>query len=478
MIKIIFFFFPVFLLGQQKITSQYIESEIKKVHAVKETGNTNEYIKKNTILLRDSKQINYSKGIATSALNFSDIYFLLGNYKKSLYYLELAKKEKYTKDNIDMQVDIKMLYSYNYSVIDLYQEAISELKEVVVLSDEIKEDSLRIYAKSKAYSVIGAVYLEKEQFDLATLYMKNAVNVIEKSETPGNKLQRSLIWYYLVLANVKIEENKIDSADKYVKIAEARPKKLFGNNNFKLYETKGRIHDKRKEYKSAIDDYQKALKLAEKTNIAAAIALYKLISDVYTKLGNKESATEYLQKYTSISDSLANAKQPTLESTVKHLITQKEKGIKDNNKFLFYGVYIGVFGLILFIFFIAKRLYKKNKILSTKEQERQLLNQKLNIAFEEVVQLAKSNNPEFLTRFQEVYPIFFQNLLQIEPQLLNTELKFCALIFLNFSTKDIASYTFVQPSSIQTRKNRLRKKLNIPSDEDLYVWMKNINTKI
>ncbi|WP_449398264.1 hypothetical protein [Chryseobacterium wanjuense] len=100
---------------------------------------------------------------------------------------------------------------------------------------------------------------------------------------------------------------------------------------------------------------------------------------------------------------------------------------------------------------------KKNKILNVKEQETKVLTQKLNVAFEEVIQLAKNNDPEFLARFQEVYPNFFPKLLQIEPQLQNSELKFCALLFLNFSTKDIASYTFVQPQSIQIRKNRLEK---------------------
>jgi hypothetical protein len=94
-----------------------------------------------------------------------------------------------------------------------------------------------------------------------------------------------------------------------------------------------------------------------------------------------------------------------------------------------------------------------------------------------VVRLAKNNDPEFLTRFQEVYPNFFPKLLQIEPQLQNSELKFCALLFLNFSSKDIATYTFVQPQSIQTRKNRLRKKLNISSEEDIYIWMKNMNNQ-
>jgi hypothetical protein len=32
-------------------------------------------------------------------------------------------------------------------------------------------------------------------------------------------------------------------------------------------------------------------------------------------------------------------------------------------------------------------------------------------------------------------------------------------------------YTFVTPKAVQNRKNRIRKKLNIPSEEDINVWI-------
>jgi DNA-binding CsgD family transcriptional regulator len=54
------------------------------------------------------------------------------------------------------------------------------------------------------------------------------------------------------------------------------------------------------------------------------------------------------------------------------------------------------------------------------------------------------------------------------------DLTFCAYLYLNFSSKDIAQYTFVTPRAVQIRKNRLRKKLNINSEEDIYLWIKNI----
>lgn len=92
-------------------------------------------------------------------------------------------------------------------------------------------------------------------------------------------------------------------------------------------------------------------------------------------------------------------------------------------------------------------------------------------------ELAKENSPEFFTRFNEVYPEFRNKLLEISPRSKTSELTFCAYLFLNFSTKDIAEFTFTSPRTVQTRKYNIRKKFNIPTDEDLYIWIQNIARK-
>lgn len=60
------------------------------------------------------------------------------------------------------------------------------------------------------------------------------------------------------------------------------------------------------------------------------------------------------------------------------------------------------------------------------------------------------------------------------PNLRSTELEFCAMAFLNFSTKNIAEYTYVTIRAVQVRKNRLRKKFDIPSDAGFNNWMREL----
>lgn len=127
--------------------------------------------------------------------------------------------------------------------------------------------------------------------------------------------------------------------------------------------------------------------------------------------------------------------------------------------------------IILCIYFIHK---KQQKILALyesknkKDQEISRLESKVNSAFEEVVELAKTNAPEFLTRFQEVYPKFSEELLKIQPNLTQNDLRTLAYMKLNFSTKDIAIYTFSTVDAIKKRKSRIRKSLNIDDINTLY----------
>jgi chromosomal replication initiation ATPase DnaA len=97
------------------------------------------------------------------------------------------------------------------------------------------------------------------------------------------------------------------------------------------------------------------------------------------------------------------------------------------------------------------------------------LNEKI-FAQDEIIALAKENSPRLLNKFRLVYPNFFDKIFAIQPNLRNSELIFCIYLKLNLSTKEVATYTYVTPKAVQNRKNRLRKKLLIPSEVDIYKW--------
>jgi hypothetical protein len=111
----------------------------------------------------------------------------------------------------------------------------------------------------------------------------------------------------------------------------------------------------------------------------------------------------------------------------------------------------------------------KNIVLSTSTQSPSKVD-----ALAEIVQLAVNNNPAFLMKFNEFDSEFIKNLLSISPNLIATEIEFCILLKLNFETKEIARHTKASVRSVEGKKYRIRKKLAIPAEMDINIWMANL----
>ena len=74
---------------------------------------------------------------------------------------------------------------------------------------------------------------------------------------------------------------------------------------------------------------------------------------------------------------------------------------------------------------------------------------------------------EFEVRFQEVHSDFYNNLNEKYPDLTPNEKKICAFLRLNMSTKDISAITYQSVRSINMARFRLRKKMELETDENL-----------
>jgi tetratricopeptide (TPR) repeat protein len=82
---------------------------------------------------------------------------------------------------------------------------------------------------------------------------------------------------------------------------------------------------------------------------------------------------------------------------------------------------------------------------------------------------------EFSHRFKEVHGDFYERLLQKYPDLTPNELKLCAFLRLNMSSKDIAELTGQRVSSLETARYRLRQKLGIANaDVNLVTFLSSL----
>ncbi len=78
-----------------------------------------------------------------------------------------------------------------------------------------------------------------------------------------------------------------------------------------------------------------------------------------------------------------------------------------------------------------------------------------------------SNWKEFETRFTMINQSFYKKIKESFPNLGKTDLKICALVKLDFSSKDMASLLGISIESVHTSRHRLRKKLNLKRDDNL-----------
>ncbi|MBQ9073757.1 MAG: hypothetical protein IJY30_04795, partial [Muribaculaceae bacterium] len=60
------------------------------------------------------------------------------------------------------------------------------------------------------------------------------------------------------------------------------------------------------------------------------------------------------------------------------------------------------------------------------------------------------------------------------PALTSKEKRLCAFLCLDLSTKEIAAITFREVRSVESSRNRLRKKLDIPQEANLSEFIKSI----
>jgi tetratricopeptide (TPR) repeat protein len=82
----------------------------------------------------------------------------------------------------------------------------------------------------------------------------------------------------------------------------------------------------------------------------------------------------------------------------------------------------------------------------------------------------------FNTYFEQVYPGFFKQLSENFPQLSVTELRLSALIRLSLSIKETATILSTSPGSVKVARHRLRKKLDLSTDDNLIGFIMSINS--
>lgn len=108
---------------------------------------------------------------------------------------------------------------------------------------------------------------------------------------------------------------------------------------------------------------------------------------------------------------------------------------------------------------------KKNPSLSKRQwnEMQRLLDSYLNV-----------EDNTFEMQIDDLHQEFFKKLKEQFPVLSNNDLRLCAYLKIGLNSKEIAEILNIQPSSSYISRSRLRKKLNLKAEEDLYDFLNKI----
>ena len=128
----------------------------------------------------------------------------------------------------------------------------------------------------------------------------------------------------------------------------------------------------------------------------------------------------------------------------------------------------------------AKAIYLANKndllskIIKNLEQNTKLKDPALiKTQVKELKQLLKNEDEwnRFIIHFESVNQGFIANLKKLHPTLNANDIRFISYIYMNLSSKEIASVFNITPQAFRKRKERISKKLNIDSSSLLYNYL-------
>jgi len=468
-----------FLTGTkaQKYTPKKIDSLISISFQL---ADRNEALKISTKTFRLSDEIGYYLGKAKSLKADINTYLGLGEQEKALnsanklYDIATSEGDDYHTG----QALIARALSYAY--LGFFEKAMKTNKDAEEVCKKIKDND-------DLYSSLGQVYAGRAEimnlqyespqktlaYDLKSIeYYKKIKN--RKKRNGWLAIQYSSVGYtYIDLDDYKpaIYYNK-----KAYELAKLENDSI--NQAFGLYGL-GSAFMEMNQSDSSVHYYKKALPIFEKANDVYRLQyIYDDLASIYEKMGDDKIYSYYSKKSRELSD-MIRKKEKIETDKVSNTIIEQEKQSWYKSFYIFIGSVVLL--AVIFFFFTLKyfKSYKEEKEqkenmeddLIEKEEELSHLELKINDAFTELLELAKNNDSSFLSRFKEIYPYFYNKLITTYPELTTGQLQFCAMLKLNFTTKEIANYSNISVRSVETRKNRLRKQLEIPSEVDLNKWM-------
>lgn len=440
-----------------------------------------------------------------------DIARIYNNIGAAYYRTDLEKAEEYINNSLNINTKLgdkqELFLNYNnlaaiYIKQDNYQEALDYALQALQMIDKKKNaDMYHVMLMN-----ISTLYLTMDDLNLATSYLYNALEYFNET---GNLSELTTVYTYLIEAEYKRGNRNI--AIQYAEKIENELIHKIDNS-----ELESRTRNLLAEFYHQIDNHDKAYHNLHKASVIKD-SLYN-VNDA-RKLNNLERIydnEQALRENALIINEMQINKLKSDRSTTVIVIA------------LVVLIIIVIFLVIRYrlqskLIITNAQLAEQQLALQEKEKEIQLIKeQELNQAIdrknrelssyalsytrdnefmanlsEELKQVLIEINPrdkehkehirniltqlkqhcsadnwqEFRYYFEQVHPSFYDRLEELSPGITQRQKRLCAMLYIGLTTKEISSITFREVRSIESARNRLRKKLDVPADETIQEFL-------
>lgn len=452
--------------------------------------------------------------IAQANFQEGTLFLVIGNDERAIQLLGAAKQHFIEeKDSANLAVTYNSL-SLMYKRSGNMEKAISMIKKAIKISRETNQQ----YSLAASLANLSEFYSSQDENKKALKSVRETLKIFTKM-----KSQAEISLSLVAIADLYLAEKDYDSCLYYLKRAEdIIVEHNLGDPKIDLWIVKAQYETEMNNHSKALELYTKAHELA--TDFGMSQFIKSTIESMYESAkagGNSKLALYHLEEFKNLSDSLEQASgiealvSLELNDKFKHeqrlhkIEKDKLKTERKNDALILAKKNYLILSLILaalLILFVANILVRRKiKTIGDKEEQKQELNDTLELRNKELVssaiqilrkseemkqtisslqeineranpqdsqllltvirklkmELQHSSWEEFEVPFKQLHSRFYTKLVEKYPELTRAEIKVCALLKLNLDTKQISSILHKTSASIEVDRSRIRKKMGL-----------------
>lgn len=440
-----------------------------------------------------------------------DIARVYNNIGAAYYSTDIEKSQEYIDKSLKINTNIgdkrELFINYNnLAAINAKQHNYNQALDYALQALQLISEKSNPDMYHSMQCNIGSLYIQKGDLYLAISYISNAKDffeerhnyselvtintlLIEAYEKAGlraraaecmreieNKLLPELSnrevesQALITLSKFYQENNNYIKAYNYLKEASTLKDSLVVANDMRKINNLERIYDNEqvlRENAKTINDMQISKLKSDRTVTLIIIAMIALIVIIISLI----TVWQLQQKQHKANTQIANT-QLALQKKESELQQIKEQELnklidRKNRELSSYALsYTKDNEFMVQLSHELKQIVMELNPRDKKHQDR------LRNLISQIDQHSSPDNwQDFRYYFEQVHPSFYVRLDEICPGITQRQKHLCAMLYIGLSTKEISSITFREVRSMESARNRLRKKLEVPADESIQEFL-------